>query len=72
MSGKEKRVLDPLRFFTKLKRSIRKRVLFRKFGEAWNAKSAFQNRRYDSYEAYLEHQKAKLETHDFNRLPNSD
>ena len=66
MSGKKKRAFDPLRFFTRLKRSIRKRVLFRKFGEAWNApKEALQNRSYESYEAYLEHQKAKLETHDF-------
>jgi SAM-dependent methyltransferase len=65
MSGKEKRAFDPLRFFARLKRSVRKRVLFRKFGEVWNARSAFQNRSYDSYDAYLEHQKAKLETHDF-------
>jgi SAM-dependent methyltransferase len=65
MSGKEKRAFDPLRYFTKLKRSIRKRVLRRKFGEIWNAKSAFQNRSYESYEAYLEHQKAKLAIHDF-------
>jgi SAM-dependent methyltransferase len=61
-----KRAFDPLRFFTRLKRSIRKRVLFRKFGEQWNAKNAaLQKRSYVSYEAYLEHQKAKLETHDF-------
>lgn len=65
MSGKNKRPFDPLRFFARLKRSVRKRALFRKFGEVWNAKSAFQNRSYESYEAYLEHQKAKLETHDF-------
>ena len=65
MSGKEKRAFDPLRPFKKLKRSIRKRVLHRKFGEVWNAKSAFQNRSYESYEAYLEHQKAKLAIHDF-------
>jgi SAM-dependent methyltransferase len=65
MSGKEKRAFDPLRPFTKLKRSLRKRFLHRKFGEVWNAKSAFQNRSYDSYEAYLEHQKAKLAIHDF-------
>ena len=65
MSGKEKRAFDPFRFFFKLKRSIRKRALFRKFGEAWTSRSTFQNRTYDSYEAYLEHQKAKLETHDF-------
>src|SRR5437762_13018526 len=63
---KMKRAFNPLRFLTRLKRSIRKRVLFRKFGEAWNApKEALQNRSYESYEAYLEHQKAKLETHDF-------
>lgn len=66
MSGENKRAFDPLRFLIRLKRSIRKRALFRKFGEGWNAKeNAFQSRRYDSYEAYLEHQKAKLETHDF-------
>jgi SAM-dependent methyltransferase len=65
MSGKEKRAFDPLRPFTRLIRSIRKRALHRKFGEEWNARSAFQNRNYASYEAYLEHQKAKLETHDF-------
>jgi SAM-dependent methyltransferase len=40
--------------------------LFRRFGERWNtADDAFQKRGYDSYEAYLEHQKAKLETHNF-------
>ena len=55
-----KRALD------RLKRSIRKRVLFRKFGEKWNAPDdAIQKRQYESYEVYLEHQKAKLETHDF-------
>ena len=55
-----KRALD------RLKRSIRKRVLFRKFGEQWNdPDDAIQKRQYESYEAYLEHQKAKLETHDF-------
>jgi SAM-dependent methyltransferase len=63
-----KRAFDPLRFLTRLKRSIRKRVLFRKFGDEWKTQSdAFQNRAYDSYEAYLEHQKAKLETHDFGK-----
>jgi SAM-dependent methyltransferase len=42
--------------------------LFRKFGEEWNAKKdALQKRSYASYEAYLEHQKAKLETHDFGQ-----
>ena len=52
-----------MRFFTRLKRSIRKRALFRKFGETWEApKEALQNRSYESYGAYLEHQKAKLET----------
>ena len=58
--------LDPLGF---TRRSLRKRALFRKFGERWKAQErAFQNRSYDSYEAYLEHQKAKLETHDFGQL----
>ncbi|PZR73920.1 MAG: hypothetical protein DLM73_09490 [Chthoniobacterales bacterium] len=68
MSGEKKRAFDPLRFLTRLKRSIRKRVLFRKFGDEWKVKKeAFQNRSYDSYEAYLEHQKSKLETHDFGK-----
>jgi len=65
MSGEKKRAFDPLRFLTRLRRSIRKRALFRKFGEEWNAKNALQSRRYESYEAYLEHQRAKLETHVF-------
>lgn len=52
--------------FARLKRSLRKRALFRKFGERWNTQGEpFQKRSYDSYEAYLEHQQAKLETHDF-------
>jgi SAM-dependent methyltransferase len=42
--------------------------LFRKFGERWNTEGdVLQKRSYDSYEAYLEHQKAKLETHDFGQ-----
>ncbi|MDP9005115.1 MAG: class I SAM-dependent methyltransferase, partial [Verrucomicrobiota bacterium] len=64
----EKRMsaFEPPRFWTRLQRSVRKRALFRKFGQDWNAQAdAFQNRRYDSYEAYLEHQRAKLETHNF-------
>jgi SAM-dependent methyltransferase len=57
-----------VRAFDRLKRSLRKRALFRKFGEQWNAKNdPLQKRTYASYEAYLEHQKAKLETHDFGR-----
>ncbi len=61
-----KRAFEPLRFLKKLKRSVRKRILLRKFGEEWTAKKdAFENRHYISYETYLEHQKAKLETHEF-------
>jgi SAM-dependent methyltransferase len=60
-----KSAFDPLRFFTKLKRSVRKRILHRKFGEEWKGQGALQSRKYESYEAYLEHQKAKLATHDF-------
>jgi SAM-dependent methyltransferase len=57
-----------VRALDRLKRSLRKRALFRKFGERWNAEGErFQKRGYNSYEAYLEHQKAKLETHDFGR-----
>ena len=57
-----------MRAFDRLKRSLRKRALFRKFGERWKAQGeAFQKRSYDSYEDYLEHQKAKLETHEFGQ-----
>ena len=57
-----------MRALDRLKRSLRKRALFRKFGEHWTPEGeAFQKRSYDSYEAYLEHQKAKLETHDFGQ-----
>ena len=57
-----------MRALDRLKRSLRKRALFRKFGERWIAEGeAFQKRSYDSYDAYLEHQKAKLETHEFGR-----
>ena len=65
MNGKEKRAFTPLRFLTRLNRSVRKRLLHRKFGEEWNPQGAFQRRKYESYGAYLEHQKAKLATHDF-------
>src|SRR5262245_38464763 len=65
MSRTEKRAFDPLRPFKKLNRSIRKRILHRRFGEEWDAAGALQSRKYASYEAYLEHQKAKLATHDF-------
>jgi SAM-dependent methyltransferase len=55
-----------MRAWDRLKRSLRKRALFRKFGERWNTEDGeFQKRSYASYESYLEHQKAKLETHDF-------
>ena len=57
-----------MRALDRLKHSLRKRALFREFGERWRSDGeAFQKRRYDSYEAYLEHQKAKLETHEFGR-----
>jgi SAM-dependent methyltransferase len=57
-----------VRALDRLKRSLRKRALFRKFGERWDpAGDAFQKRSYRSYEAYVEHQKAKLETHEFGK-----
>ena len=57
-----------MRALDRLKRSLRKRALFRKFGEHWDAEGdAFERRSYKSYEAYLEHQKAKLETHEFGK-----
>ena len=50
----------------KLKRSLKKRLLWRRFGEQWNrVDPAFQKRDYTSYDAYLEHQKSKLGIHDF-------
>ena len=55
-----------MRALDRLKRSLRKRALFRKFGDRWKTEGeVFQKRSYDSYDAYLEHQKAKLETHEF-------
>jgi SAM-dependent methyltransferase len=57
-----------MRALDRLKRSLRKRALFRKFGERWEAEGdAFQKRSYQSYDAYVEHQKAKLETHQFGK-----
>jgi SAM-dependent methyltransferase len=57
-----------VRALDRLKRSLLKRALFRKFGERWQSQGeAFQRRSYNSYEDYLEHQKAKLETHEFGR-----
>ena len=57
-----------MRALDRLKQSLRKRALFQKFGERWKTQGdAFQKRSYDSYEAYLEHQKAKLETHEFGQ-----
>lgn len=50
----------------KLKRSLKKHALFRKYGDAWTRKErGFLKRDYDSYEDYLAHQKSKLELHDF-------
>ena len=50
----------------RLKRSLKKRALFRKYGEAWSRKeTGFLNRNYTSYEDYLAHQKSKLELHEF-------
>lgn len=50
----------------RLQRSLKKRALFRKYGEAWKRReSGFLNRTYNSYEDYLAHQKSKLELHDF-------
>ena len=64
-NGKERSFVLP-RFIARLKRSLRKRHLLDRFGQHWKPdESGFQKRQYDSYEAYLEHQKAKLETHDF-------
>ena len=55
-----------MRALDRLKRSLRKRALFRKFGEHWKSDGeAFTRRSYDSYDDYLEHQRAKLETHEF-------
>jgi SAM-dependent methyltransferase len=57
-----------VRALDRLKRSLRKRALFRKFGERWKSEGeAFQKRRYESYGDYLEHQRAKLETHEFGQ-----
>ena len=66
MSSEKEHRPKRLGFLARLQRSLRKRELSRKFGEEWNAKGdAFQSRKYESYEAYLEHQKSKLELHNF-------
>jgi SAM-dependent methyltransferase len=55
-----------VRAFDRLKRSLRKRFLRRRFGDEWDTQDAhFQKRHYASYADYLEHQAAKLETHEF-------
>lgn len=55
-----------MKSLSKLKRSLKKRALFRKYGNAWSKKeSGFLNRNYSSYEDYLAHQQSKLELHDF-------
>ncbi|MFL6590586.1 MAG: class I SAM-dependent methyltransferase [Chthoniobacterales bacterium] len=55
-----------MRAFDRLKRSLRKRFLHRRFGDEWDTNGGnFQKRRYASYADYLEHQAAKLETHSF-------
>jgi SAM-dependent methyltransferase len=55
-----------VRIFARLRRSLRKRWLRRKFGEDWERPSGtFHKRLYASYEAYCEHQAAKLGTHTF-------
>ncbi|HVF70523.1 MAG TPA: class I SAM-dependent methyltransferase [Chthoniobacterales bacterium] len=60
-----------MRALDRLKRSLRKRALFRKFGERWLGDGdRFEKRAYDSYEAYVEHQKAKLATHQFGEYDN--
>jgi len=65
MSGKQRQTFDLLRPFRKLNRSLRNRFLRRRFGEKWERRGALQNRTYSSYQDYIEHQKAKLATHDF-------
>lgn len=65
MSRKQKHPMKPFRFLTKLNRSIQKRAMRRRFGEDWKIEGALQIRRYKSYGDYVEHQKAKLATHDF-------
>lgn len=58
--------LHPVKALRRLKRSLQKRVLFRRFGQTWNEnESGFQNRSYASYQEYLAHQQSKLELHDF-------
>ncbi len=66
MSSSDEHPTARFRFINRLKRSLNKRRLQRRFRNDWNAAAGeFQTRRYDSYERYLEHQKAKLETHNF-------
>jgi SAM-dependent methyltransferase len=74
MSSEPKRMFDLARFFRKLARSIKKRIygrrLQRKFGDSWTGEAgqdAFLKREYQTYEDYLEHQRAKLGIYDLEK-----
>ncbi len=58
--------INPIKALRRLKRSLQKRALFRRFGQTWQEdESGFQNRTYASYQEYLTHQQSKLELHEF-------
>ena len=73
MSNPPKRKFDRERFFSKLGRSIKKRLhgkkMQRRIGESWSESenTTFVKRVYNSYDDYLTHQKSKLEVHDLDK-----
>lgn len=74
MSADVKPLFNAERFIRKWGRSIRKRIywpqLRRKFAEKWTVESGkeqFVKRSYNSYEDYVEHQRAKLGLHDLEK-----
>ena len=58
--------LNPIKALRRLKLSLQKRALFRRFGQTWTQPAeGFSKRSYQKYQDYLEHQKAKLALHQF-------
>ena len=58
--------LHPVKAWRRLKLSLQKRALFRRYGQDWNKTEAgFLSRSYQTYHDYLAHQKSKLQLHEF-------
>lgn len=60
------KTLNPIKHLRRLKRSLAKRALFRRFGQRWeNPEAGFAKRSYATYDDYIAHQQAKLALHQF-------